>query len=252
MNNLQSNKTPAPRARKEIHPVAQKLIAGLGSSASKKALDAPLGPGAMAFHLHQEGYDVTGLDIDLEQSSTLPAGITRKQCNLNEHLPVPDSYFDLVTCLEGIEHVENHFLVLRELARATKPGGHPVISTPNICSLEERLKFVMDGTFYHYIKRSDVEKYGSGFDHQNLIGYLELRQALDWAGFQILQVEKDRVKPKQIFFLWPVWLTIKLYTAIQSRHRKQRNFLDETSSNNVLMGGNTIIILAQKESNNHG
>ncbi len=110
----------------------------------------------------------------------------------------------------------------------------------------------MDGTFYHYIKRSDVEKYGSGFDHQNLIGYLELRQALDWAGFQILQVEKDRVKPKQIFFLWPVWLTIKLYTAIQSRHRKQRNFLDETSSNNVLMGGNTIIILAQKESNNHG
>ena len=247
MNTSPPSVSPTPRARKEIHPVAQNLIARLGPGARKKALDAPLGTGAMAFYLRQSGYDVTGADIDLKQSAGLPGEINRCQYNLNAVLPMPDASFDLVTCLEGIEHVENHFLLLRELARVTKPGGHLIISTPNICSLEDRLKFVLNGTFYHYITRRDMEQFGSGFDHQNLIGYLELRQALDWTGFQILNVEKDRVKPKQFFLLWPFWLLIKTYLAIQSQNRKKRYCLDETASSNILMGGNTIIVLAQKE-----
>ena len=247
MNTRQPSEPPTPRARKEIHPVAQNLIAGLGPAARKRALDAPLGPGAMAFYLHQSGYDVTGVDIDLQQSAGLPAEINRRRCNLNEVLPMPDAHFDLVTCLEGIEHVENHFLTLRELARVAKPGGHLVISMPNICSLEARVKFVLNGSFYHYITRNDVERFGSGFDHQNLIGYLELRQTLDWTGFQILRVEKDRAKPRQILLLWPLWLLIQLYLGVQSRNRKRRYFLNETASRNILMGGNTIIILAQKE-----
>jgi 2-polyprenyl-3-methyl-5-hydroxy-6-metoxy-1,4-benzoquinol methylase len=246
MNSYKPSNPPQPRARKEIHPVAQNLIAELGPATGKKALDAPLGPGAMAFHLYTLGYNVTGADIDLRQSAGLPGEINRCQCNLNAVLPLPGARFDLVTCLEGIEHVENHFLLLRELSRVLKPGGHLIISTPNICSLEERLKFVLNGTFYHYITRNDIEQFGSGFDHQNLINYLELRQILDWNGFQVQRVLRDAVKWKQNVLLFPIWLLLKLYLAIQSQKRQAKYLLVETGSRPVLLGGNTLIVLAQK------
>jgi 2-polyprenyl-3-methyl-5-hydroxy-6-metoxy-1,4-benzoquinol methylase len=238
--------TPAPRARREIHEKVKELVAGLGPAAGKQALDAPLGPGAMGLHLHQTGYEVCGLDIDLEQSRGLPPAITRKQCNLNGPFPVPDGAFDLVTSLEGIEHVENHFHLVRELSRALKPGGHLILSTPNICSLEERLNFLVRGASYRFISGAEVERHGSGFDHQSLINYVELRQVLDWAGLRVLRVEKDRTKLNQTLFLWPVYLLIKAYVGLQSRERRQRYLLDETSSANVLLGGNTLIFVARK------
>jgi cyclopropane fatty-acyl-phospholipid synthase-like methyltransferase len=237
---------PAPRARREIHEKVKELVASLGLGGGKRALDAPLGPGAMGLYLHQAGYEVCGLDIDLEQSRGLPPAITRKQCNLNGPLPVPDSRFDLVTSLEGIEHVENHFHLVRELSRALKPGGHLILSTPNICSLEERLNFLVRGASYRFIPRAEIERHGSGFDHQSLINYVELRQVLDWAGLRVLRVEKDRTKLNQTLFLWPVYLLIKAYVALQSRRRRQKYLLDETSAANVLLGGNTIIFVARK------
>lgn len=243
-NNLTYN--PRPRARAEIHNRVKELIAKLGPAAGKKALDAPLGPGAMGLHLHQLGYEVSGVDLDLEQSRELPPAIARQTCNLNQPLPLGDGLFDLVTSLEGIEHVENQFHLLRELSRVLKPGGYLILSTPNICSLEERLNFLARGSFYRFISRTEIERCGSGFDHQNLTGYVELRQVLDWAGFQVVGVEKDRTKIRQMIFLWPLYLLIRGYVLLQSERRKQKYLLRETSSANVLLGGNTIIFVARK------
>ena len=237
---------PRPRARTEIHDRVKELIAKLAPAAGKKALDAPMGPGAMALHLHQLGYQVSGVDLDLEQSRELPPAIVRHACTLNQPLPLADSLFDLVTSLEGIEHVENQFHLLRELSRVLKPGGYLILSTPNICSLEERLNFLVRGSFYRFITRTEIERCGSGFDHQNLISYVELRQVLDWAGFQVVGVEKDRTKIKQVLFLWPLYLLVRGYVLLQSEKRKQKYLLRETSSANVLLGGNTIIFVARK------
>ena len=38
----------------------------------------------MALHLHQLGYEVAGVDLDLEQSRDLPPVIVRRACNLNQ------------------------------------------------------------------------------------------------------------------------------------------------------------------------
>jgi len=198
-------------------------------------------------HLLDCGYDVCGLDIDLEQSSDLPAAIKRKSCNLNKELDLPNASFDLVTSLEGIEHVENHALVVREFARVLKPGGRLIVSTPNICNVEERLNFLLRGSAGHFISRAAMERHGSGHDHQNLIGYVELRQVLDWAGLAIERVERDSAKKRQIFFLWPPWLALLCYAKVQSAKRKARYLLQETSSRPVLLGGNTIIVQARKE-----
>jgi ubiquinone/menaquinone biosynthesis C-methylase UbiE len=236
----------APRARREIHLKVKSLLSTITVAPGAKALDVPLGPGAMALELMERGYKVHGLDIDVAQSAHLPTSIERVIGTLNKPMPFSDGEFDLVTSLEGIEHVENHTLMLQEIGRVLKPGGHLILSTPNICNLEERLNFLVRGGFYRYIPREEFNKNGTGFDHQNLITYVEICQNLDWAGLQVLSTHADKFKWKQAFFLFPLTILLKLYALCQSEKRRRKYLLKQTASWPVLMGGNTVIVLARK------
>jgi hypothetical protein len=52
-----------------------------------------------------------------------------------DRLPYPDASFDMVLAMEIFEHLalDPHFF-LSEVSRVLRPGGHVVITTPNICS----------------------------------------------------------------------------------------------------------------------
>jgi len=47
------------------------------------------------------------------------------------HLPLRDSYFDIVTCLEVREHVADPPRVIEEISRVLRDGGTLLISTPD-------------------------------------------------------------------------------------------------------------------------
>lgn len=246
MNDTKTVSEPAPRARPEIHTKVMQMVRDLGDPKGRRVLDAPLGPGALALEMLEYGWKVSGADIDLTQSDHLGDRAERKIADLNERFPFDDASFDLVTSLEGIEHVENHFHVLREMGRVTRPGGHLIMTTPNIGNLEERVNFLTRGAFFNYITLAEQEEHGSGHNHQNLITYLEMRQVIDWAGFDIVAIEKDRPKWRQNIFLFPLWCMIKLVELFQSAKRVARFKMNETNCSNVLLGGPTIILMAKK------
>ena len=61
--------------------------------------------------------------------------------------PYPDEYFSTVLCCELIEHLPSDPMhMMAEINRILKPGGHLVVTTPNIASLRA-LRAVLDG--YH-------------------------------------------------------------------------------------------------------
>jgi len=60
-------------------------------------------------------------------------------------LPYEDDRFDAVVSIEVIEHVENQFAFLRELARIAKPGGIIVVTTPNTLNINSRLRTLASG-----------------------------------------------------------------------------------------------------------
>ncbi len=92
-----------------------------------------------------QGWTVSGVDIDQEHVNLAQErGLEARCIDLNsETLPFADEAFDLVFAGEVIEHLVDTDGFLAEVARCTKPGGHVIITTPNLASFENRLRLVL-------------------------------------------------------------------------------------------------------------
>jgi SAM-dependent methyltransferase len=109
--------------------VLDAVIAGLSMPSRPRVLDAGCGSGRTLDDLARYG-NVSGVDL-----SPVAARAARRRGHEAlvapvESLPHADATFDLVTCLDVIEHTPDDRRSLRELRRVTKPGGRLVVTVP--------------------------------------------------------------------------------------------------------------------------
>ena len=152
-------------------------------------LDVPAGYGNLSDLAKKMGFDVTSGDIDPPKFEA--PGLSCQRVDLNGPLPFPDGAFAVVLCVEGIEHIENPFQLLRELRRVLRPGGVLLLTTPNILSLTSRVRLMLSGTFSYFdFERSLLEE-----GHIAPIGAPELVVGLVRAGFTLTSLGTNRIKP---------------------------------------------------------
>lgn len=102
----------------------------------KTCLDAGCGYGFVSFQLAKHGLNITALDSDHKRLSVAKKlnQILLPSVNFLKgsiyQLPFKDESFDLVVCLEVLEHLKNDKKALQEISRVTKNGGYTVISFP--------------------------------------------------------------------------------------------------------------------------
>jgi 2-polyprenyl-3-methyl-5-hydroxy-6-metoxy-1,4-benzoquinol methylase len=242
-----NNSVAAPLAHEAIH---DKVVGILAKEARGPLLDVPAGEGALAARLIAAGFEVSCCDLYPEIFRLTDVNI--RQGDLNRELPFDDRSFDYVTCLEGLEHIENPQQAMREFARLLRPGGKIIVSVPNILNIEERMKWLLYGYTSHFkpISRAHVERLRLEYNnreeiaaHVNPIAYSELRYILEKNGFQIVRVYRD--KPKSNAWLyWPVVLLIRTIARLTPATKRQERWSDELASREVLLGGNTLIVEA--------
>jgi len=238
---------PAPLAHEAIHDT---VVGILEKERRGSLLDVPAGEGALAARLIAAGFEVSCCDLYPEIFRLEEVGI--RQGDLNGDLPFDNRLFDFVTCLEGLEHIENPQQAIREFARVLRPGGTVIVSIPNILNIEERLKWLLYGYTSHFkpMTRTHVARLRAEYDnreeiaaHVNPIGYSELRYILEKYGFHIAQVYRD--KPKSNAWLyWPIVLLIRLIARLTPARKRKERWTDELASDEVLLGGNTLIVRA--------
>jgi SAM-dependent methyltransferase len=100
-----------------------------------RILDAGCGSGRMLDELSQFG-EVAGVDLSPSAVAAARArGHTSVWRARVEELPFADASFDLVTCLDVIEHTPDDVRAMRELFRVTRPGGRLLVTAPAYQSL---------------------------------------------------------------------------------------------------------------------
>lgn len=241
--------SPAALAHTAIYETVLRL---LESEPRGRLLDVPSGEGALAQKLQLMGFSVVCSDLYPELFRL--SGIEVHGGNLDAKLPFPDQNFDIVVCVEGLEHIENPANAIREFARLIRPGGKLIVSVPNILNIEERLKWLFFGYTSHFKPVSAAslsainQRFGGKAEialHINPIGYSELRYLLEANGFRLTKTEMDKPKRGSLAF-WPIVALIRLVNLFVPYERRKERWTDEINGPSVLTGGNTLIIEAIK------
>jgi SAM-dependent methyltransferase len=215
-----------------------------------KLLEIPAGEGALAWQLHKLQYEVTGGDIDPGFFKVAPIACIR--LDMNRPFPLPDGQFDFVSCIEGIEHLEDQFQFVRECYRVLRPNGVLVLSTPNILNLASRLKFFFSG-FYSLVPRP-INEFSQVpvFDHIHPVTYYQLRYMLHTQGFAITEVTTDifRRGAAPFYLLKPLVRIYSIRTMRKERDLQQRAANREIRrilTSRELLLGRTLIVVARKK-----
>jgi len=112
-------------------------------------------------------------------------------------------------------------------------------------------KFLITGSFAKPVsadRLTEMGPEGVAMLHLSPAGYTQVKVMLDLAALRVVGLYRDRVKVKQMLFLWPLVLLIRLYTRLWPRKARERYLLDEVEGPALLTGGNTLIIHARKPS----
>lgn len=122
----------------DLNPARLDYIEARAGLAGRRALDVGCGGGLLAEGMARRGARVTGIDLapavlEVARLHALDAGIEveYRQVAAEALAEAERGTFDLVTCLEMLEHVPDPAGVLQAIARLVRPGGDVVCSTIN-------------------------------------------------------------------------------------------------------------------------
>ncbi len=208
--------------------VWEEALSLLGDCSELRVLDAPAGSGLLSDLLSERGGKVISLDIDPGKQGR--ADWVR--ADLNAPLPFGRAQFDRVVSVEGIEHLENPSLVLREFARILKPDGVLILTTPNVVNIRSRIKFLLTGNLFWFDEYA-VERFGHIAPQLPFL----LKAFVERAGFEVAEISTNRL----VGWMRALMLPVRLAGAIWGSSNNDR----------FLLAGEILVLRLQKTPRTH-
>ncbi|MGB7815709.1 MAG: bifunctional 2-polyprenyl-6-hydroxyphenol methylase/3-demethylubiquinol 3-O-methyltransferase UbiG [Methylotenera sp.] len=197
------DKTSEFKPLHDINPLRLGYIDKAVSLDGKTVLDVGCGGGILSESMAMKGAKVTGIDLGekalkVAQLHSLESGaeVNYRLVPVEELAAEQPESFDVVTCLEMLEHVPDPASVVHACARLVKPGGHVFFSTINrnpkayllaVVGAEYVLNMLPRGThdYAKFIKPSELAGWarvaGLSLHHQVGMSYNPITQHY-WLG----------------------------------------------------------------------
>ena len=161
----------------DVNPLRCNYIDQAAELAGKNVLDVGCGGGLLSEAMAQRGASVTGIDmgdapLNVARLHALESGVSinYQRIAVETLAAQQPASFDVVTCLEMLEHVPDPASIIRACATLVKPGGKVFFSTLNrnpkaygmaILGAEYLLKMLPAGThdYSKFIKPSELTRW---------------------------------------------------------------------------------------------
>jgi len=173
-----------------INPLRLNWIQSFVNLDGKKVVDVGCGGGILAESIAQAGADTTGIDLSEKalkvaelHALEVGANLTYRSISAEALADEQPEQYDVVTCMEMLEHVPDPASVVRACAKLCKPGGTLFFSTLNrnpksylfaIIGAEYLLRILPKGThdYKKFIKPSELNDFirEAGLELNELIG----------------------------------------------------------------------------------
>lgn len=121
-----------------LNPCRLQFIQRNAVIANKNVLDVGCGAGILTESLAQHNAKIIGIDASSaviteaqEHAAAKKLDITYKHLTVEELLPTHSGQFDIITCMELIEHVPDPSKLIADCSQLLKPGGKFFLSTIN-------------------------------------------------------------------------------------------------------------------------
>ena len=173
----------------DINPLRLDYIDRCAGLSGKTVLDVGCGGGILAESMAQRGAQVTGIDLSdkalkVAQLHVLESGVALdyRHASAEDFARERPQHYDIVTCMELLEHVPDPASTVRACATLAKAGGHVFFSTINrnlksylfaVVGAEYVLRMLPRGThrYEKFVKPSEL----GGFCRQ---GGLDVREVI--------------------------------------------------------------------------
>jgi 2-polyprenyl-6-hydroxyphenyl methylase/3-demethylubiquinone-9 3-methyltransferase len=161
----------------EINPLRLEWINARAPLAGRKVIDIGCGGGILAESMARKGADVTGIDLSekalkVADLHSLESGVQlRYKLIAAEQMAAEEAgQYDVVTCMEMLEHVPDPASIVQAAATLVKPGGKVFFSTLNrnpkawlfaIVGAEYLLRMLPKGThdYAKFITPSELSRF---------------------------------------------------------------------------------------------
>ena len=161
----------------EINPLRLDYIDKIASIAGKKVVDVGCGGGILSESMAARGAEVTGIDLGEKALKVAKLHLLESGQKVDYRLIAAEALaaempgqFDVVTCMEMLEHVPDPASIVRACSTLVKPGGHVFFSTINrnpksylfaVVGAEYVLNLLPRGThdYAKFIKPSELARF---------------------------------------------------------------------------------------------
>jgi 2-polyprenyl-6-hydroxyphenyl methylase/3-demethylubiquinone-9 3-methyltransferase len=173
-----------------LNPVRARFVADRSSLKGVRALDVGCGGGLLSESLARAGARVTGIDLAPGMIEVARLHALEQRLDIDYRVLEVDRLadsepgaYDVIACMEMLEHVPEPAAIFAAFSRLAKPGGHVFVSTINrnlksfalaIVGAEYLLRLLPRGTheYERLIRPAELARWGraAGFELRELAG----------------------------------------------------------------------------------
>jgi SAM-dependent methyltransferase len=225
-------------------------------------LDYGCGRGEMLRRVSPRAVRACGVDVDPEVLRSIP-GVETCVIREGDPLPFPNESFDVIKCLEVIEHVADERRTFRELARVLRPGGTLILTTPHKGWLTwmdpGNVKFALP-RLHRFVHRClGNRKYEAQFGDSRrqelgMISDISANQDHPWHRHykceEIGALVDDSLRMEHVETAYPgmraTWYVVIFWRALFRRNPKWMDVITRPLSRWKTVGGDQLVILFRK------